>query len=132
MYMVDIKLVAKNKKEKIIGIPNTCREDIQSRYRDRIWLRKMSKLNRKRRTANDRGNRIMKSKKHQNARRKVFRNIGSGNHQTSGVNQTHVFGAPLQLLGRTSVGRGVNWAVTVGCASALIISLLLGGASPRL
>ena len=42
IYMDDIKLFAENKK--IIRNPNTDNEDIQSRYRDKIWYRKYSML----------------------------------------------------------------------------------------
>ena len=39
MYIDDIKLFVKNKKE--IGNSNTCSQNIQSGHRDGIWYRKM-------------------------------------------------------------------------------------------
>ena len=46
--------------------------------------------------------------------------------------QTHVFGTPLQLLGRTSAGRGISCMFPFGWASALEILLASGGRPPRL
>ena len=51
---------------------------------------------------------------------------------TNTVNQTHVFGAPLKLLGRTSGDRGVNCTVQVGCTTALEFLLASGGRPPGL
>ena len=59
-------------KWKRIGSPNTGSVDIQSRYRDRIWHRKMCYANNeKQKTTHDRRNRTTKSSKNQNALRKV-------------------------------------------------------------
>ena len=62
---------------------------MQLGYWNRIWHRKMSvAIKKKRETTNNRGNRTAKSRKNQNARRKVnlqvLGNFGSGHHQTSG------------------------------------------------
>ena len=86
MYQDDIKLSAKNLKD--IGDPNTDNEDIQSGYRDRIWYRKMCNANNEKpKSANDGINRTTKSRKYQDVQRQgnlqIFRNIGSGYHQTS-------------------------------------------------
>ena len=51
---------------------------------------------------------------------------------TKRVDQTHVFSAFLQLLGRTSAGRSVNCTIPVGCASALEILLASGVCLPKL
>ena len=48
------------------------------------------------------------------------------------VNQTHLFGAPLQLLSGTWAHRDVNCMVSVGYDSALEIPLASGGRLPRL
>ena len=62
MYMDDIILFAKNGKELETPIQN-----IQSRYRDGIWQRKMRHASKeKRETTHDRMNQTTKSRKNQN------------------------------------------------------------------
>ena len=69
MYMDGIKHFAKNKKR--TENPNTGSEDIQLRYMDWIWHRKMGHAsNEKRKTSNNGRNRTTKSRKNQNAQRK--------------------------------------------------------------
>ena len=69
MYMDGIKLFAKN--EKRIGNPNTSCENIQSRYRDGIWHRKIFHAsNEKWLTIHDGRSRTTKSSNNQNTRRK--------------------------------------------------------------
>ena len=80
MYMDDIKLFRNT---------YTGSENIQSGYRVRIWHRKMCQANKKKlKTINDDRNRITKSGKNQNDRRKInfkkFGNIKARHYQTSG------------------------------------------------
>ena len=78
MYMDDIKRIRN---------PNTGSEDMQWRYRDGIWHRKICHAdNKKRETTINGRNRTTKSRKNQNAQRKenlqILGNIGSTHHQT--------------------------------------------------
>ena len=69
MYMDDIKPFYK--KRKIIGNPNANSENIQSRYRNGMWHRKMRRAsNEKWQTTHNRRYRTTKSSSHQNARGK--------------------------------------------------------------
>ena len=82
MYMDNIKLFAQNEKE--------LETQIQLGYRGGILHKKMCHANNeKQKTANDGRNKTTESRKNQNFRKKktnlrVFGNIGSGHHQTSG------------------------------------------------
>ena len=84
MYMDDIKLFAKNKKELKTQI-----QAVRIYSDDGIWHRKMWRANNeKRKTTNEWRNRSTEWKKKRNARKKEdllpLENIGSGDHQTSG------------------------------------------------
>ena len=76
-------------KWKRIGNYNAHSENIQLRYRDKIYQRKMRHASiKKQETTLDRRNRTNKSRKNQNAKRRgnlqILLNIGSWHHQTSG------------------------------------------------
>ena len=58
--------------------------------------------------------------------------INTRKRSVRGVNQSHVFGVPLNLLGHISDSRGISCTVPVGCASGLEIPLVSGGRPPRL
>ena len=78
MYLDDIKLFTENKK---IGNSNIRCDNIQSGYRDRIWLRKLRHAkNEKRQMTHDRRNGTSKSGKNLNFRRKgklqILRHLG--------------------------------------------------------
>ena len=86
MYIDDIKLLTRNKKELD---SDTSHKNIQQGYTNRIWLRKMClSHNEKGEKTNNGRNRTTKSRKSQNARRKgnlqVLGDIGSRHHQTNG------------------------------------------------
>ena len=78
----DIKLFAK----KIIGNSNTNYENMQSRYRNEIWHRKMPHdMTEKWQTTHKGRSRTTKWSSHENARRKeILRDIGNWHHQTAG------------------------------------------------
>ena len=87
MDMDNIKLFANTKKR--IGNPKARSENIQSIYRNGIWHGKMHLGSKeKQQTTHYRRNRITKSRKDQNVRRKgkvqIVVNTGSGHHQISG------------------------------------------------
>ena len=68
---------------------NTGSENIQSRYRDGIWHRKMCHANNeKQKMTCDRGNKTTKWRKNLNPRRngnlQILANTGSGNHEICG------------------------------------------------
>ena len=85
--MYDIKLFFQKRKR--IGNPNTNCENIQSRYRDGIWHRKMRHAsNEKWQTTHNGRSQTTQSNGHQNVRRKgnlqILGDIGSWQYQTTG------------------------------------------------
>ena len=86
--MLSLKLQCKT----ITDVKNTQgvnKNNVQSKYREGMWHRKMCHANiEKRKTTNDGKNITTKSRKSQNDRKKeksqILGNIGSGHHQTSG------------------------------------------------
>ena len=74
-------------KRKRIGNANIDSEDIERRYRDGIWCRKMCQANYEKQEISE-GIKLPKARKNQNAQIKgnlqILGNIESGHHQTSG------------------------------------------------